>query len=72
MRKTGYYFVFILLVAVQMLICNYLNLSAWLMLSILPVMILCVPLRLPCIFFIFGVERRGECAIIRAAGGDCV
>ena len=47
MRKTGYYFVFFLLVAVQMLICNYLNLSAWLMLSILPVMILCVPLRLP-------------------------
>ena len=47
MRKTGFYFVFILLTAVQMLICNYVNLSAWLMLSILPVMILCVPLRVP-------------------------
>ena len=47
MRKTGYYFVFLLLVVVQMLICNYLNLSAYLMLSILPVMVLCVPLRLP-------------------------
>jgi hypothetical protein len=47
MRKGGYYFIFLLLVAVQMLICNYLNLSPYLMLSILPVMILCVPLRLP-------------------------
>jgi hypothetical protein len=47
MRKGGYYFVFLLLVAVQMLICNYMNLSPYLMLSILPVMILCVPLRLP-------------------------
>ena len=47
MRKNSYYFVFFLLAVVQMLICNYLNLSAYLMLSILPVMILCVPLRLP-------------------------
>ena len=47
MRKNSYYFVFFLLAAVQMLICNYLNLSAYLMLTILPVMILCVPLRLP-------------------------
>ena len=47
MRKAGYYFVFFLLAVVQMLICNYLNLSPYLMLSILPVLILCVPLRLP-------------------------
>ena len=47
MRKTGYYFVFFLLVVVQMLICNYLNLSPYLTLTILPVLILCVPLRLP-------------------------
>ena len=47
MRKGGFYFVFLILTAVQMLICNYLNLSPYLMLSILPVMILCVPLRLP-------------------------
>ena len=47
MRKAGFYFVFFLLAVVQMLICNYLNLSPYLMLSILPVMILCVPLRLP-------------------------
>ena len=47
MRPAGFYFVFFLLAVVQMLICNYLNLSPYLMLSILPVMILCVPLRLP-------------------------
>ena len=47
MRKGSYYFVFLLLVAVQMLICNYLNLSPYLTLSILPVLILCVLLRLP-------------------------
>ena len=47
MRKAGFYFVFLVLVVVQMLICNYLNLSPYLMLSILPVLILCVPLRLP-------------------------
>ena len=47
MRKAGIYFVFLILTVVQMLICNYLNLSPYLMLSILPVMILCVPLRLP-------------------------
>ena len=47
MRKASFYFVFFLLTVVQMLICNYLNLSPYLMLSILPVMILCVPLRLP-------------------------
>ena len=47
MRKGGYYFIFLLLVAVQMLICNYLNLSPYLTLSILPVLVLCLPLRLP-------------------------
>ena len=47
MRKAGFYFVFVLLVVLQMLICNYFNLSAYVMLSILPVLILCVPLRLP-------------------------
>ena len=47
MRKGSYYFVFLLLVAVQMLICNYLNLSPYLTLSIPPVLIMCVQLRIP-------------------------
>ena len=47
MRKTGFYLVYVLLAVVQMLICNYFNLSAYLMLSILPVLVLCIPLRVP-------------------------
>ena len=47
MRKTGFVLVYVLLAVVQMLICNYFNLSPYLMLSILPVMVLCLPLRVP-------------------------
>ena len=45
MRKARFYLVFVVLSIVQMLICNYFHLSAYLMLSILPVMVLCLPLR---------------------------
>ena len=45
MRKAQFYLVFMVLTIVQMLICNYFHLSAYLMLSILPVMVLCLPLR---------------------------
>ena len=45
MRKARFYLVFVVLTIVQMLICNYFHLSAYLMLSILPVMVLCLPLR---------------------------
>ncbi len=37
---------YILLVIVQIVICNYFHLSAYVMLSILPVLILCVPTRI--------------------------
>ena len=68
MRKGGYYFVFLLLVAVQMLICNYLNLSPYLTLSILPVLILCVPLRLPTFWTLLLAFVRKE--VIRLIFGD--
>ncbi len=45
MRKSGFFLVYLLLTVIQMLICNYFHLSAYLMLSILPVMVLCIPLR---------------------------
>ena len=45
MRKSQFYLVFVVLTVVQMLICNYFHLSPYLMLSILPVMVLCIPLR---------------------------
>ena len=46
MRKAQFYLVYAVLVIVQMLICNYFHLSAYLMLSILPVMVLCLPVRI--------------------------
>ena len=45
MKKARFYLVYVVLTIVQMLICNYFHLSAYLMLSLLPVMVLCLPLR---------------------------
>ena len=45
MRKNSFYLVYALLVVIQMLICNYFHLTAYVMLSILPVMVLCIPTR---------------------------
>ena len=53
MRKTGFFLVYVLLAVVQMLICNYFNLSPYLILSILPVMVLCLPLRVPTFWALF-------------------
>jgi len=47
MRKGQFYLVYILLTIAQMLVCNYLHVSPYLMLSILPVMVLCIPVRVP-------------------------
>ena len=44
--KNNFTIKYILLVIVQILICNYFHLSAYIMLSILPVLILCVPTRI--------------------------
>ena len=68
MRKAGFYFVFLILTVVQMLICNYLNLSPYLMLSILPVMILCVPLRLPTFWTMILAFATGCAADLLAEG----
>lgn len=45
MRKQGFWFVYLLLVAVQLLVSNYLNVTPYVMLSLLPVMVLCIPIR---------------------------
>lgn len=39
--------IYILLVVAQILICNFINLGQYLKLSILPVMVLCLPLTIP-------------------------
>jgi hypothetical protein len=45
MKKADFYLVYALLTVVQMVICNYFHLTAYVMLSILPVMVLCIPTR---------------------------
>lgn len=45
MRRPVFWFIYILLVIVQLLLTNYLRVSPYLMLSILPVMVLCISIR---------------------------
>ena len=47
MRKGKFWLVYLLLAAAQMLLCNYVHLSAYLFISILPVMVLCISTRVP-------------------------
>ena len=43
--RHNYGITFLLLAAIQLLICNYLNISAYITISLLPVLILCFPTR---------------------------
>ena len=43
--RLNYGITFLLLAAIQLLICNYLNFSAYITISLLPVLILCFPTR---------------------------
>lgn len=43
--KKNFVLLYILLVAAQMLICNYLHVSPYLMLTLLPVLVLCLPTK---------------------------
>ena len=45
MRKSGFWFIYLLLIVVQLLLTTFLRVSPYLMLSILPVMVLCIPIR---------------------------
>ena len=44
--RNNFFFLYVLLVAAQMLICNYLHLTSYVMLSLLPAMILCLPTKI--------------------------
>ena len=46
MRNTNFFLVYLLLVVAQILICNYFHLTPYVTLSLLPVMILCLPTRI--------------------------
>lgn len=45
MKKADFFLVYFLLTVVQMVICNYFHITPYIMLSILPVMVLCIPTR---------------------------
>ena len=46
MKRHNLIIIYLLMVVVQILICNYFHLSAYIMLSILPVIILCLPTKI--------------------------
>ena len=59
MKQYNFFLTYALLVLIQMVICNYFHLSAYVLLSILPVMVLCIPIRFSttaalCIAFVTG------------------
>lgn len=45
MKQYNFFLTYALLVVIQMVIYNYFHLSAFVLLSILPVMVLCIPIR---------------------------
>lgn len=46
MRKSNFFLVYLLLTVAQILICNYFHLTPYVTLSLLPVMVLCLPVRI--------------------------
>lgn len=46
MKQYNFFLTYALLVIIQMVICNYFHLSSYVFLSILPVMVLCIPIRI--------------------------
>ena len=46
MKRGSYYLVFALLAVVQMVLCNYFTFTPYIVLSILPVMVLTIPIRM--------------------------
>jgi rod shape-determining protein MreD len=47
MRKADFWIVYVLMTIAQILLCNYFHVTPYIMLTILPVMVLCIPLRVP-------------------------
>ena len=46
MRKSEFWIVYLLMLAAQLLLSNYIKLTPYVMVSILPVMVLCIPTRI--------------------------
>lgn len=45
MRKSDFWIIYVLMLAIQLLLSNYIKITPFVMLSILPVMVLCIPTR---------------------------
>lgn len=61
MRKNEFFLVYVLMTVAQILLCNYFRLTPYVTLSILPVMVLCIPIRVPtalamCMAFVTGLS----------------
>ena len=57
MKHTSFFLVYFLLTVAQLLICNYFHLTPYVTLSILPVMVLCIPIKystVAALFIAFG------------------
>ena len=45
MRKVGFFAIYAILVVAQLLISNYFHITQYILLTILPIMVLCIPLK---------------------------
>lgn len=45
MRDSRYFLLYIVMTAAQIILCNFLNLSQYIVLSVLPMLVLCLPIR---------------------------
>ena len=68
MKRNHYFLTFFLLLILQILFCNYLHLSLYVSLSILPVMILMLPIRFGTIFAMVLAFVSGLCVDFLSEG----
>lgn len=69
MKKTNYWLAYFLMVVLQILVCNYCNFSQYVMLSILPVIVLLVPIRYSTILTMIVAFATGMAVDLIAEGG---
>lgn len=69
MKKNNYWLAFFLLTILQIIICNYFNFSQYVMLSVLPVIVLLVPVRYSTIITMVVAFVTGMAVDMLAEGG---
>ncbi len=68
MRRSNFFLVYLLLVVAQILICNYFHLTPYVTLSLLPVMVLCLPVRVSTLGALFIAFATGMSVDLLAEG----